>query len=195
MSMSGTAYRARRRTTARSDRTRARILEAVRELLSEGTFHESTVEQVAERAGLSRATVYQHFRSRLELVDGICDTLGDNPALLQIRELVSDPDPGRALGETIANAVRFWASEDTVLAQLYGVTAIDPAAQAFVDRQRADRRGTMEQLAATLGKRGALATLMVLTSYETYRELRLAGLDDRAVTRKLQQDAQTLLPA
>ena len=51
-----------------------RITVAVRELLSEGSFHESTVEEVAARAGVSRATVYQHFRSRLDLVDAICDT-------------------------------------------------------------------------------------------------------------------------
>ena len=33
---------------------------AVRDLLAEGSFHESTVEEVAERAGISRATLYQH---------------------------------------------------------------------------------------------------------------------------------------
>ena len=44
-------------------------MEAVRELLQEGAFHESTVEQVAARAGVSRATVYQQFGSRVGLVD------------------------------------------------------------------------------------------------------------------------------
>ena len=171
-------------------------MRAVHELLAEGTFHESTVEEVAERAGLSRATLYQHFGSRLELVDGICDWLADNPALLEIRKSVALPDPAAALAQTIANSVRFWSSEDAILSQLDGVVALDPAARAFVERQRADRRGEVRRLADHLGAGDAgFALLMVLTSYETFGELRRAGLDDAAITARLQDAARTLLRA
>ena len=192
-----------RRRSSRSQTTRDKIVTAVRELLAEGTFHESTVEEVADRAGISRATLYQHFRSRLELVDAICDTFDENPALRRIREVVEHPDPETALAETIAGAVRFWSSEDPILAQLYGVAAIDPAAQDLVVRQRADRRGEMQRLLGHLRRanklrpkltdRQALAQLMVLTSYDTYRELRHAGLSDRELIKALQEDARTLL--
>jgi AcrR family transcriptional regulator len=180
-------------------------MSAVRELLGEGAFHESTVEQVAERAGVSRATLYQHFGSRLALVDGICDSLAVNPALVAIRESVELTDADAALAETIANAVLFWSSEDSILSQLYGVTAIDPAAQDFVDRQRADRRGELARLARNLhgagrlrrglGERRALALLLVLTSYETYRELREAGVAEHELAKTLQEAARTLLSA
>src|SRR4051794_7024044 len=106
---------AHRRTSSRTDRTRERIVGAVRELLSEGTFHECTVEEVAERAGVSRATLYQHFRSRLDLVDAVCDWMASNPALLALREQVELPDPDEALAATIKGSVRFWATEDAVL--------------------------------------------------------------------------------
>src|SRR3954467_8924793 len=98
------AYRGRGRQQRSLD-TRARIMKAVRELLTEGTFHESTVEQVADRAGVSRATLYQHFRSRLELVDEMCDPFDANPALLALRESVVNDDPSAALSETIAHTV------------------------------------------------------------------------------------------
>jgi AcrR family transcriptional regulator len=203
MSMSAArAYRSRGRTR-RSEHTRARIMAAVHELLAEGAFHDSTVEQVADRAGISRATLYQHFRSRLDLVDAICDTFDANPALLAVRASVALEDPDRALADTIANTVRFWAAEDTVLAQLYGVVAIDPAARDLVDRQRADRRGEMDRLAQNLQRAGrlragvtrrqALARLMMLTSYEAYRELRAAGLSDRDVIRTLRDGARLLV--
>jgi AcrR family transcriptional regulator len=175
----------------------------VRELLAEGTFHEAPVEEVAERAGVSRATLYQHFRSRVELVDAICETFGENPALRQLRDTVELPDAEAALAETIALTVRFWASEDAVLRQLYGAAAVDPAAQALVDRQRADRRSEYERLVRTLDRakrlrvgltrRQALALLLVLSSYDTYRELRHAGLTDRQVTTQLQDAARELL--
>src|SRR4051794_3281973 len=89
-------YRSRTRAE-RSAQTRRRIIEAVRELLSEGVFHESTVGQVAQRAGVSRATLYQHFPSRLDLVDGICDVMGLNPALVELRTQVDGPDADQAL--------------------------------------------------------------------------------------------------
>jgi AcrR family transcriptional regulator len=196
------AYRTRRRST-RSEQTRERIVAAVRSLLEEGRFHESTVEEVADRAGISRATLYQHFGSRLELVDAICDTFDANPALLRIREVVDLPDAEAALAETISNAVLFWSSEDTVLAQLYGVAAIDPAAQELVDRQRSDRRSEMQRLARRLkssgklragtGEKAALTTLMLLTSYDSFRELREAGQSEREVTKTLTENARSLL--
>jgi len=202
LSMSPRAYRARTRPT-RSEATRDRIVAAVRALLEEGTFHQSTVEEVADRAGVARATLYQHFGSRLELVDAICETFAANPALLELRTIVELPDAEEALDRTIANSIRFWSSEDPVLRELYGVVAIDPAAQALVDRQRADRRSELERLARNLGRgghlregtneRGAVTLLLVLTSYDTFRELREAGLTDRQVAATLQGAARDLL--
>ena len=198
------AYRARSRA-ARPTQTRERIVAAVLDLLREGAFHESTMEEVAERAGVSRATLYQHFRSRLELVDSICDRLEVNPALVEIRKVVEFEDGGEALAELIRNSMLFWDSEDAVLRELYGVAAIDPAAQDFVDRQRADRRSEVERLARRLrsskrlkpgvAERRALALMMMLTSYETYRELRQAGLSVKDLTRTLQDSGRELLLA
>jgi AcrR family transcriptional regulator len=195
------AYRSRR--SDRPSPTRERIMAAVRALLAEGTFHEASVEEVADRAGVSRATLYQHFRSRVDLVDAICDTFAVNPALRELREAVEIDDLDAALTETVALATRFWASEDAVLGELYGVAAIDPAARALVERQRADRRGEMERLArrfraggrlrSGIGERRALQLLMVLTSYETFRELRLAGMAERDVAKTVQASARTLL--
>jgi len=200
--MSSRAYRTRGRTK-RSEETRERIKAAVRALLAEGTFHESTVEQVADRAGVARATLYQHFRSRLELVDAICETFDENPALLRLRQTVDGADSGAALADTIAEAMRFWSSEDPVLRHLYGVASIDPAAQDLIDRQRADRRGELQRLARNISRAGrlpdgtseqrAVSLLLVLTSYESFRELREAGLSDRQLTATLQQAARDLL--
>jgi AcrR family transcriptional regulator len=189
MSTAGQVYRVRGRNK-RSQQTRERIMSAVRELLEEGSFHESTVEQVADRAGVSRATLYQHFGSRLDLVDAICDSFAVNPALIAIRAAVD-------LDELIASTVRFWASEDAILAQLYEAAAIDPAANDFVARQRTDRRGEVERVMRLVGRtdKRSLALVMTLTSYETFRELRRAGLKDRQLTELLKETARAQLPA
>ena len=178
-------------------------MEAVRQLLAEGRFHESSVEQVAERAGISRATLYQHFRSRIELVDAMCETFDASPALLAVRDAVMLDDAHAALDETLANTIAFWSSEDPILEQLYGVAAIDQAARDLVDRQRRDRRSEMTRLARRLkqagvlrrgvGEASALTMLMLLSSYESYRELREAGLSAREVTTTVRETAHRQL--
>jgi AcrR family transcriptional regulator len=172
-----------------SQPTRDRIIESVRELLSEGAFHESTVEEVAARAGVSRATLYQHFGSRLGLVDAMCEAFDANPALVALRS-TEDVDA------FVARVVDFWATEEKVLEQLYGAAAVDPAAAALVARQRTDRNGEIRRLLRRVGTsdRRAFAALAVLTSFETYRELRRnAGLSRRDVTGTLQESARRLV--
>ena len=198
------AYRAGGRQK-RSVITRARIVTAVRGLLAEGSFHGSTVDEVAERAGIARATLYQHFGSRLDLLEAACDSFSANPSLGAVEDSVVLPDPAEALVETIWNFTGFWAAEDEVLAQVYGVAAIDAAARALVDRQRAERRTSVERLVTNLRTKEALkpkltdkravALLMMLTSYETYRELCLAGLSERKVEKTLRQTAREMLLA
>lgn len=154
-------------------------MEAVRELLQEGAFHESTVEQVAARAGVSRATVYQQFGSRVGLVDAICDSL-------DLSAVKASPDVATLLNRS----TDFWAREETLLGQLYDAAAVDPAAREFVERQTRDRYRHLRQWVDGPG----LAILGLLTSFETYVELRRrAGLSQRQVVAHLQRAAAELL--
>jgi AcrR family transcriptional regulator len=196
------AYRARQRST-RAQSTRAKIVGAVRELLAEGAFHAATMDEVAERAGVARATLYQHFRSRLELVDAICETFAASPELAAIRQATHDDDPNTGLDLTIEHGVQFWSRGRAIFDQLYGVTAIDPAARDFVERQDADRRAELSQLADRLHRAGLLrprlsrqhatAQLMLLTSYGSFRELRASGFRDQQIGRTLRDNARQLL--
>ncbi|HZP74360.1 MAG TPA: TetR family transcriptional regulator [Gaiellaceae bacterium] len=167
------------RRLPRTSAARARILETAQTLLEEGSFHETTVEEVAARAGVARATLYQHFGSRAGLVDAICDAMDANPVLAPVRR-TSD------LGELVSALVEFWASEEQILVQLYHAAAVDPAARDFVERQRRDRYGELRRV---LGEWGGerFAALAVATSFESYLELRRgAGLSKDAVVRTLQ---------
>ncbi len=186
-----------RRPRQASARTRERIVSTVRDLLEEGVFHETTVEEVARRAGVARATLYQHFGSRVGLVDAMCETFARNPAL-QAAKAAED------LGEFVSHAVDFWATEEKVLRELYAVVGVDPAARDLADRQRRDRYAVIERLVRQLksagrlrsgvSERRAFATLAMLTSFETYLELRQdVGLARRVVVETLQDAARRLL--
>jgi AcrR family transcriptional regulator len=177
------------RRNRRSSASRERILAAVRELLEEGAFHETTVEEVADRAGVSRATLYGHFGSRVGLVDAMCESFDANPALVALRETAD-------LDLWLERVVEFWSSEEKILAQLYGAAAVDPAARDLVERQTRDRYSELKALMFALGRDDgdAHAALGILTSFETYLELRRRlGKPKRQVVAILQQHARTLL--
>ena len=165
--------------TRQAPESRGRVMTAVRELLQEGVFHESTVEQVAARAGVSRATVYQQFGSRLGLVDAICDSL-------DLSAIEAAPD----LATLLQRTSDFWAREEAPLSQLYDAAAVDPAAREFVERQTRDRYRHLPQWVDAPG----VPILGLLTSFETYIELRRrARLSQRQVVAHLQRAATELL--
>ena len=162
---------------------------AVRELLAEGTFHTTTVEEVAARAGVSRATLYQHFGTRLGLVDAMCDTFDENPDLVALRQTDD-------LDSWLERVVAFCSAEEKTLVQLYGAAAVDPAARDLVARQQRDRHAEVRRLLRSLGiaDRQAFAALALLTSFETYLELRRnVGLTKKDVVKTLQSTAHRLL--
>ena len=179
------AYTQRRRAE-NTARTRAQIMDAVRRLLEEGTFHGASVEEIAQLAGVSRATLYQHFGSRFGLVDAICESFSENPSMTAIQAAPDIADPREAATLMISQAIRFWDSEESLHRHLYGLAEIDESAADFVERQTADRRSVVERIVRRAADAGALrggvsqaqarATLLLLTSFHTFEELRAAGL-------------------
>src|SRR5438128_5135469 len=148
-------YKQRRRAEGTA-RTRARIMDAVRTLLEEGAFHGATVEEIAQFAGVSRATLYQHFGSRFGLVDAVCESFSENPAMGGIQAAPDMADPRKAVTQMIREAIRFWHSEESLHRRLYGLAEIDESAADFVERQTADRRSVVERVVRRLAEVGAL---------------------------------------
>lgn len=182
------------------DATRRRVLDAARALLAEGRFQTATMEEIAEAAGLSRAGLYLHFRSRGALIDAICETLDDSTELRALHDLVANGDPRESLLRILEVNTRFWVLNEPMLQQLYGSVAIDDAARDFVIRQTQDRSMGLSiltqrlsdsgQLRDGLGPGGALPIILVITSFPTYLELRrTAGLSEKAVVGTLQSIA------
>ena len=132
----------------------------------------------------------------------MCETFDATPALIRLRKAVDIEDLEASMDDWIANVVKFWSGEERILQQLYGVAAIDEAARALVQRQVEDRRGELKRLIARLkenrrlrvNEREALAHLLMLTSFETFEELRRrAGLPEKEVTTMLQRESRALL--
>jgi AcrR family transcriptional regulator len=71
--------------------TRARILDAALELFSEHGFDGTTLQQIADRLGLTKAALYYHFRSKDDLLRAlIAPAIADLDALLDADEQDAD---------------------------------------------------------------------------------------------------------
>jgi AcrR family transcriptional regulator len=194
---------ARRRKSATDDTgaTRRRILDAARSLLRQGRFQAASMEEIAEEAGLSRAGLYLHFRSRAALIDAICETLDESPELQTLHELVGSGDPRESLHRIIEVNTRFWASDEPMFQQLYGSAALDAAARDFVNRQTEDRSTGVAILTERLAAAGHLrfglrvsdanALILLITSFSAYLELRRnAGLSAEDIVSLLREVAK-----
>ena len=77
-------------TDPRVVRSRTAVLQAARELVGERGIAATSIEAIAERAGVAKTTIYRHWRTKPEVViDAISETL-DPPA---------DPDTGSLRGD------------------------------------------------------------------------------------------------
>jgi AcrR family transcriptional regulator len=85
------------RRTRRLLETRRRILVAALELFAERGDDSVTVEEIAERADVARATVFNHFTTKEQL----CTHLGE----LQLELLRAAIDDGRVSGSTAAERI------------------------------------------------------------------------------------------
>src|SRR5713226_1837790 len=98
------------------DENRRRVIDAAKALLAETiTFTAFTVEAVAKRADVARATVYYQFGSKSGVLEALCDALAEGAQLNELAAVFSEPDPREALRRFIATFARFWAQDRPVL--------------------------------------------------------------------------------
>lgn len=78
------AYSSEVRDTAK-DETRQRIIQALIALILHEGIHAFTMQNVADKAGISLRTVYRHFESREQLLEGLSDHTDQGVDALGIR--------------------------------------------------------------------------------------------------------------
>jgi AcrR family transcriptional regulator len=163
----------------RVDESRRRVLDAARALLREGgSYTAFTVDAVAKRADVARATVYYQFGTKTGLLEALCDDIAEAGQMSGLTGAFTQPRPMAALREFIMVFGRFWATDRTVMRRLRALAALDPDVEAVI-AARDTRR--LQGLTVLLGRfdRGwpesVARMLYALTSFETYDAL--AGAD------------------
>src|SRR6201992_716552 len=119
------------------DQSREQVLAAARSLLAEPGGSAFTVDAVARRADVARATVYYQFGARSGLLEAVCDHLPALGGMDGLPAAFTDPDPRRGLDVFVGCFGRFWAADRAATRRLRALAALHPEGGAVVGARRA----------------------------------------------------------
>jgi AcrR family transcriptional regulator len=164
------------------DESRRRVIDAARSLLAEaGSYRAFTVDAVAKKADVAKATIYYQFESKTGLLEAICDALAEAGGMSGLAAAFTDPDPVAALRTFVDTFGRFWDADRSAMRRLRALAALDPEVGAVISARDVRRRmglrvlvgRLVEDRAATprLDPEDLIRVLYVLTSFETFDAL------------------------
>jgi len=190
-SIQTTKRRYRKKDRARQEAaTRLRITEAVMELhRTVGPAH-TTVKEVAERAGVSRMTVYNHFPTEGELIEACSTHWASLNPLPDPERWAAIADPEARLDAALSELYAWYRdTEDMMGKVLRDAPVVAPLGELMDERWFAVVAAMVDVLAAgRVGARGKAATevraaLRLAVDFTTWKTLTEAGLDDAAAAR------------
>ena len=175
--------------------SRERVIDATRRLLGLRGYHQVSVETVADAAGVSRATVYNQFRSKQGILEAVLDDIGRRIQFDRVLAALADADPRRAAWRLVVESATGWTRDRKVIGRILGLVAADPELATLVEKHELGRRRPIRLLVNRLhrfsglrpgvGKADAYAMLGAVTGFATYNLLREMGLRGLALNRAL----------
>lgn len=168
--------------------TRERILAAARQIIVEEGYDRLSLERVAERAVVARATIYNQFGSKSGLLEGLLKAIEHDARVHESREY------DHSVGQLLARVTQIWDAEGDVLRSLLAMSVVDPQVRQVVHRHQRGRRQRIAELVEELDNAGqlhveqddAVDLLWLLTSFHAYDFLRQGA-------QRNGDDARTLL--
>jgi AcrR family transcriptional regulator len=156
------------------------VIDAARALLAEASSYSSfTVDAVAKRADVARATVYYQFESKTGLFEALCDALAEAGNMSDLASAFMNPDPLEAISVFITCFGPFWDVDRLVMRRLRSLAALEEEVGAVISARDERRRSGLTVLVGRLKDNNLLSCepeeavrmLFSLTSFETFDAL------------------------
>lgn len=174
--MSPRRYQAGERRLAATEATRAKIVEAARDLLADSAQMAFSIDAVADRADVARMTVYYQFKSKGKLLEALFDDFAARADMRRMRKVFEATDVRRGLEILVAIFCNLWESQRPLVRRLSAMAALDPEIDEALAERSSWRREALEKLLAPNQKGSKLDEtvdlLFALTTFETYDTLR-----------------------
>jgi AcrR family transcriptional regulator len=190
--------------TEGSSDTYERIVTAAEQMVRAGEFHSATMDELAEKAGVSRATVFSRFGSRLGILEALKVRCSTSSEMQELQESLMIENPDELIESAIRASSRYWEQWGNVHRHLHAIVALEPEVRPLVADQRQSQREGVDYLVRRLNDAGLLAhgmtpkraaiTLHMLSNIETFTELRVeSGLSLDQTIATITALARTLL--
>ncbi len=160
--------------------TRRAIAHAARSLFAERGYAATSIEVVAQEAGVADRTVYATFGTKKAILAAICEEwLSEAGVMETVAEGLAERDLRRRLALVAYSSRRQWESERGVRSMLEGAAASDSEVARMLAGWRSDRArslhaivgGLESDLRSGIDSNHAGAIIRALTSAEVYSEL------------------------
>jgi AcrR family transcriptional regulator len=160
--------------------TRDRIARTAAELHEEKGVAQTTVAEIARRAGVTRLTVYNHFADLSELIPACAAHHAALHPLPDLGEILALEDPRERVRAALAAIYSWYRETEPMYSKLFSDRASVPELDRFLE-QNIDRMQDelADRLAAGLARRHRILIRLAL-DFWTWRRLSREGLDDEA---------------
>jgi AcrR family transcriptional regulator len=143
--------------------TRRTILDAAQELFERDGYVGTTMDAIAEEAGVALKTVYLAFATKSGVLRAVWDLLlkgdSDDTAVAErppYREMLEEPDPERQLRLNASNARAVKSRIGPLLRVIRSAAAVDPDGAALWELIQSDFYENQRVLITTIHERGGL---------------------------------------
>jgi AcrR family transcriptional regulator len=187
------AYRLGARAAAVSG-TRDRVVAAARQLFAEAGFHRVSLDEIARRADVARATVYHQFGSKLGVLDAVVADFERRAGLAALAELIETGPVQTLVRDVVTAGCRYWATDPALARSIVAFAVTDPQASELLAGHDSGRLRLLTRMVERLAvpdPARALDALWLLTSFGAYDELaRGRGLSTDAAAGRLTRLAE-----
>ena len=121
------------------DERRAQLLAAALEVFTSAGYHSAAMDEIADRAGVSKPVLYQHFPSKLDLYLAVLDIHIDSLVFEIQKAIASTPDNSNRVRATVVAYFNFIESEGEAFRLLVeSDMSVEPAVRERLTRMTYD---------------------------------------------------------
>jgi AcrR family transcriptional regulator len=165
------------------EQARKRIAEAALRVFAEKGYHEATVEDVADRLGVSEGTIYLYFKRKRELFKAISD-LGERDVAKLISSATESDDPVKRFFELGTDVYDQYEPLSGLFVELLAEASRDASLRKLVRHNFDKDRETIQKFLVELRKRHRIGTendmnsvsMAILFLFYGYAITRLLGV-------------------
>lgn len=157
-----------------AEATRIRIADAARSLFGERGYGATSMESIAEHAGVAVRTVYSAFGAKREILSLICERwLSEAGAAEGAAAVLAEPDPKRRIQGAAAWLTTLYTVGFDVVVIFEAATDESPETRALLRAKLAGRNDVMNQMIASLEP---LPQVSVAEAQAVFRALAAPGV-------------------